>query len=130
MNAVTAMFPLHGILDDEPPGPAAGTEHDDPHRHPPHLVRTRERRGCGENQQLGSRTALRGGDHVRAQGDLQHVADVVGDVEGHLLANLLGDVLQVALVPLRNDDLLQAGPVSREDLLLDPTDRQDLALAT
>ena len=46
----------------------------------------------------------------------------------HLVAHALGDVVDVLLVALREDDLLEAHPVCGEHLLLDATDRQDQTL--
>src|SRR5437899_647391 len=58
----------------------------------------------------------------------QHFLDPPGKVECHLLADALGDVVQVLLVALREDDLLQSHPVGGQHLLLDTTDRQHQAL--
>src|SRR5213595_1452535 len=55
------------------------------------------------------------------QRDLQDLVDRLDRVERDLLANLLRNVLQVALVPLGQDDVLQACPVGGQDLLLQPS---------
>ena len=46
----------------------------------------------------------------------------------HLLADLLGDVVEVAAVALGQDHLGQPGRVRGEHLLLEPADRQHPAL--
>src|SRR5829696_5931534 len=65
---------------------------------------------------------------LRHQCVLEDLVDLAGQVEGHLLPDRLGDVLQVGAVALGDDDLLEAGPVGGQDLLLDPADGQDPAL--
>src|SRR5262245_64727036 len=64
---------------------------------------------------------------VRLQGHREDVADVVRVEELETLTLLLGDLLDVPLVAVGDDDLLDPGPLRRERLLLQPTDRQDLA---
>src|SRR5438067_4977173 len=59
---------------------------------------------------------------------LQNVLDSRGQVEGHRLAHALGDVVDVLLVALREDDFLETHAVSREHLLLDAADRQHQSL--
>ena len=54
--------------------------------------------------------------------------DALGDVERHLLADLLGHVVEVAFVPLRQDDLREPGAVRGQHLLLHAADRQHPAL--
>src|SRR5215211_6325733 len=71
---------------------------------------------------LGALLAL-GGEGVG-----QNLVDLAGQVEGHLLADRLRHVLEVGAVALGEDDLLEAGPVGGQDLLLDPADGQDPAL--
>src|SRR6478735_6498538 len=56
------------------------------------------------------------------------VTDVVGEVEPHLGAYLLRDVVQIAFVPLRQDDLRESCPVRGEHLLLHAADRQNPTL--
>src|SRR3984893_7458008 len=41
-----------------------------------------------------------------------------------LFARLFGDILEVLPVPRRKHDALDAGPMSRNNLLLDPADRE------
>ena len=48
-------------------------------------------------------------------------------MHGHVLEDLVGDLGQIALVSERQDDLLHAGAHRRQDLLLDPAHRQDIA---
>ena len=62
------------------------------------------------------------------QGEPQDVGHVADQVDLHFLADRLGHVVEVGLVPARQDDLLQAGPVGGKQLLLDATDRQHLTL--
>src|SRR5207244_12045359 len=76
---------------------------------PPEAARSRGSGGVDRGDAFGGRDA---------QGDGQRVRDVLGDVERHLLAHLLGHVVEVSLVPLRKDDLLEARAVGGEDLLL------------
>src|SRR6266571_6247878 len=56
--------------------------------------------------------------------DLEHVVDLARQVERHRVSHALGHVVQVLLVALREDDLLQAHPVSGQHLLLDAADGQ------
>src|SRR6266566_4029534 len=65
---------------------------------------------------------------ARLEREPQHFLDSPGKVERHLLADALGDVVEVLLVALREDDLLQAHPVGGQHLLLDAADRQPQAL--
>src|SRR5512143_1270122 len=64
----------------------------------------------------------RGEERVRE--DLVEGLDAVEPERG---ADLLGDVLQVGLILLRQDELLDPGAVGAEHLLLDASDRQDAA---
>src|SRR5438093_11253380 len=66
--------------------------------------------------------------HRRFERDPKHIPDVVGQVEGHLLPDLLRYVVQVALVPVWQHDLRQPRTVRREHLLLHAADREDTAL--
>src|SRR5258706_2353860 len=65
---------------------------------------------------------------ARLERESQHFLDSPGKVERHLLADALGDVVEVLLVALREDDLLQAHPVGGQHLLLDASDWQHEAL--
>src|SRR6266436_3469309 len=60
--------------------------------------------------------------------ELQNFFDSPGEVERHLLADALGDVVQVLLIALRENDLLQAHSVSGQHLLLDAADGQHQTL--
>jgi hypothetical protein len=62
--------------------------------------------------------------HERQVEDIVEVGD---GVEHQGLADLGGDVLQVGLVLSGEDDLLDAGAVGAQDLLLDAADEQDAA---
>src|SRR2546425_598214 len=94
--------------------------------------------GSGSSSRLigpsGTRTfksrlgGLRVGHNALFERELQHFLDAAGQVERHLFAHALGDVVDVLLVALREDDLLQAHPVSGQHLLLDAADRQHQAL--
>src|SRR5947207_10278171 len=55
--------------------------------------------GCGDRRRLGL-----------AERDGKDVPDVVGQVEPHLRADLLRNVVQIAFVPLRQDDLREPRP--------------------
>src|SRR5216683_2596910 len=61
---------------------------------------------------------------ARLEREPQHFLDSPGKVERHLLADALGDVVEVLLVALREDDLFQAHPVGGQHLLLDASDWQ------
>src|SRR5437899_4050488 len=80
----------------------------------------------------GTSTFSSGGLYLRDarlfERELQHFLDPAGQVECHLVAHALGDVVEVLLVALREDDLLQAHPVGGQHLLLDAADRQHQAL--
>src|SRR3954469_12332667 len=67
-----------------------------------------------------TRASLRA--RASAQGDFEDPVDLVDEVERHLLTDLLRHVVEVGLVARGEDDLLQAGAVRREDLLLHATD--------
>src|SRR5258708_5680739 len=45
------------------------------------------------------------------EGEFQDLVDLVDEVEGHVLAHLLGYVVEVGLVTSRENDLLQPGSV-------------------
>src|SRR6186997_1931076 len=59
------------------------------------------------------------------EGDLQDLVDVVDSPDLDRVENFLGDVDQVPLVLLGEDEDLDPGAVRREKLLLHSTDRQD-----
>src|SRR6266699_3569207 len=92
--------------------------------------------GSGSSSRLigpsGTSTFSSGGLYVRDGGlferELQHFLDPARQVECHLVAHALGDIVDVLLVALREDDLLQAHSVSGQHLLLDAADRQHQAL--
>src|SRR3954470_11091216 len=69
---------------------------------------------------LGNRSPGR----CRLESQLQNFADRHDRMEAHLLAHVIGQLVQVGPVPLRQDHVGQAGRVSGEDLLLEATDRQ------
>src|SRR5439155_3993783 len=62
------------------------------------------------------------------QSDGQHLVYGLGQVKVHLVPDLFGYVLQVALVAFGEDDLLQPGTVGGQDFLLDSADREHPAL--
>src|SRR5438445_538049 len=66
------------------------------------------------------------GLQLRERG-VEHLAHVVHRDEGELPAQLLGDVLEVALVAARKDDGGDAGAVRAEHLFLQAADWQHLA---
>ena len=70
-------------------------------------------------------TASRAGGLQR---QLEHLFDAHDRVEGHLLADVLGHVVEVAAVALGDDHVGQPGRVGGEHLLLQPADRQHPAL--
>src|SRR5881398_1230951 len=51
----------------------------------------------------------------RFEGEFKHLVDLVDEMEGHVLAHLLGHVVEVSLVAGGKDDLLQARPVGGQD---------------
>src|SRR6476469_7091220 len=69
-----------------------------------------------------ARRALR-----RLERELEHVLHVVEEAELDVLAEMLRDILAIALVQLRRDDQLDAVALGGERLLLQPADGQDLA---
>src|SRR6266540_315880 len=69
-----------------------------------------------------------GGRLIRGERQVEHLPDLVRQVEGHLVAHRLWHVVEVAAVAARQDDLLEAGPVGGQHLLLDAADRQDASL--
>src|SRR4051794_10191312 len=64
----------------------------------------------------------------RLEGDLEHLPDRHDGVEGHLLAHVGGDVVEVPAVALGQDHVGEPGRVGGEHLLLQPADRQHAAL--
>src|SRR4030088_468995 len=64
----------------------------------------------------------------RLEREVEYFVDAHHRVEAHLLAYLLGDVVEVAAVALRQDHVGQTRGVRRERLLLEPADRQHAAL--
>src|SRR6266498_3838595 len=52
-----------------------------------------------------------GGRLIRGERQVEHLPDLVRQVEGHLVAHRLWHVVEVAAVAARQDDLLEAGPV-------------------
>src|SRR5260370_42303554 len=67
-------------------------------------------------------------EHERLEGVLEHILDSACEVERHFVAHALGDVIDVLLVALGEDDLLQPHPVSGQHLLLDATHRKHQTL--
>src|SRR4051812_33345453 len=57
------------------------------------------------------------------EGDGKHVAYVVGEMELHLGADLLGHIVEIGSVASGQHNLGETCPVSSQDLLLDTTDR-------
>src|SRR5690606_32629602 len=70
----------------------------------------------------GSRLARLG-----PQSQLQSRLNPVEQVELHVLADRLGDLLQVAVVEAGDEDFLHAGAVRGQALLLDPADGEHIA---
>src|SRR5205823_3350990 len=64
----------------------------------------------------------------RLERQLEHLADRHDRMEGHLLADVLGYVLEVPAVAFGQDHVGQPGCVRRQHLLLEPADRQHAAL--
>src|SRR6266550_2839297 len=62
------------------------------------------------------------------EGVLEHLFHAAREVELHRVAHALRHVVDVLLVPLRQDDLGQAHAVGGQDLLLDAADRQHQSL--
>src|SRR5229473_1030234 len=56
--------------------------------------------------------------------ELEDFLDPAGQMKGHIISHALGYVIEVLLVPPREDDLLEPHPVRSEHLLLDAADRQ------
>src|SRR3954447_11063557 len=63
----------------------------------------------------------------RLERELEDLLDVLDETELDVLAQVLGEILAVALVELRGDDEAHARALGRERLLLEPADRQHLA---
>src|SRR3954451_3326353 len=64
----------------------------------------------------------------RLERQVQDFADGHDRVELHLLANIIGQIVQVGAVALRQDHIREPGCVSGEHLLLEPADRQHPSL--
>ena len=64
----------------------------------------------------------------RLERDVEHLADGHDRVEGHLLADVRGHVVEVAAVALGEDHVGEARGVGGEHLLLQAADRQHAAL--
>ena len=72
----------------------------------------------------------RGGGNRRqrtGQRNLQDLVHVLDEIDIERIEHVLGDIGEILLVVFRQDDVLQAGTVCRENLFLHATDRQDLA---
>src|SRR5438876_8481555 len=82
------------------------------------------------------RTSWGTGSHLREMRDIasglqrpvQYLLDGHHRVEGHLATYLLGNLVQVAAVALRQDHVGQTGGMRRQRLLLEAADRQHAAL--
>ena len=61
------------------------------------------------------------------QGDLEHLVHRVHHVQLERIEDGLGNVRQILLIVLRQDDRLQTRAVRRQHLLLDAADREHLA---
>src|SRR4051794_7499149 len=81
------------------------------------------RPGCGGGSGGEPLAAAR-----RLERDVEHLADGHDRVEGHLLADVRGHVVEVAAVALGEDHVGQSGRVRGEHLLLQAADRQHAAL--
>ena len=57
----------------------------------------------------------------------EHVLDLVGQNKGQLIRQALGQIVQIDLVPPRQDEGLDSGSPSGQRLLLDATNRQHLS---
>src|SRR4029453_1705122 len=64
----------------------------------------------------------------RLEREREYLVDAEYRVEGHRLADVVGDVVKVGPVALRDDHLGQAGRVGGQDLLLQSADREHAAL--
>ena len=78
----------------------------------------------GRVAQAASLGAVAAGSERR----VEHLADAHDRVERHRLADVGGDVVEVAAVALGQDHLGDAGRVRGEHLLLEPADREHAAL--
>src|SRR5215218_10517931 len=58
------------------------------------------------------------------QGQGEGVAEILGEVDLQRLPNLAGQIVEIGLVVLRQQDLGDSAPYGTEDLLLDAADRQ------
>src|SRR5438876_8472276 len=94
-------------------------------------VQRRSSRSAAARTSAGTGRQLRHRGDTRSLGlesQVQHLADAHDRMELHLLANLLGNLLEVGSVPLGQDDLAEARGVRGQDLLLEAADRQDASL--
>src|ERR1700676_4590712 len=82
------------------------------------------RTSSGTGSHLGDLRDIAGG----LQCAVEDLLDGHHRMEGHLLADLLGNVVQVAAVALGQDHVGQACCMSGERLLLEPADRRNAAL--
>ena len=71
-----------------------------------------------------ARTRTRSADRPKNGRAAPHGAALLHEAQIELVANLLGDIDRVFLVPLGEEHDLDTRAVSREDLLLDAADRQ------
>src|ERR1700722_1945743 len=64
----------------------------------------------------------------RLQGHIEYFVNAHYRVEAHLLSNLLGDVVEIATVSLRQDHVREPRRMGGKHLLLESADRQHAAL--
>src|SRR5215475_7124560 len=85
------------------------------------------RTSSGSGWQLRQRTGLRGElliDRGGLERQLEYLADQHHRMEGNLIPHVLGDVVEVAAVALRDDHVGDPGRVCGEHLLLQSADGQ------
>src|SRR2546428_11955090 len=92
------------------------------------LPSPRGRAGEGEVGESGRLRGFLNSHRLWLEGLLEHLAHVADQVNGHRLPNAGRQIVQVALVAVRQDDLGEPGAVRRQQLLLDAADRQYGAL--
>src|SRR4051794_15369256 len=80
--------------------------------------------GCRGEHTLTTPTARARSLAGLLESDLEDLLDVVDEAEPEVLAEVLGDVLDVVLVELRGDHQRHAVALRRERFLLQPADRQ------